>query len=206
MNVESSQFDNVTDADLLLAYASGDSQAFSIIVRRYKNRLFAFLYQMTNSTNDADDLFQETFIRVHRFAKDFDKSRQFRPWLFAIAVNAARDFFRKKSRSPILLESNLISDSKSILADAVDKENCKKNDSQQNLVNQQDKVNVQNIVESLPADLHEVLILSYFAELPYSDIAEILNIPVGTVKSRVNRAIKKLAEKYNRIHQDSQNG
>ena len=205
MNQESRQFDNASDTDLLLAYAGGNEKAFSLIVSRYKNKLFAFLFQMTRSRVDAEDLFQETFVRVHRFSKEFDKTREFRPWLFAIAVNVARDFFRKKSRTPILLESNLTAEGQqSVLSETV----CTKKNIEpiQKIVNQQVKSSVQDIVETMPADLREALVLSYFAELPYSDISIILNIPVGTVKSRVNRAIKKLAEKFNRIHQDSQNG
>ena len=82
----------VTDEQLLVSYAGGDQTAFSVLIHRYQQELFAFLARFVADATAAEDLFQETFIQVHRNAKNFDAERKFRPWLFTIAPRAGMSF------------------------------------------------------------------------------------------------------------------
>ncbi len=88
----------VTDEQLLVAYARGDQPALQELILRYQRELYAFLARFIGDEPMAEDLFQETFIQVHRNAGSFDPGRRFRPWLFTIAANKARDYLRSSAR------------------------------------------------------------------------------------------------------------
>ena len=88
----------ITDEELLVGYARGDQHALAELIRRYQKELYAFLARFVCDGPAAEDLFQETFIQVHRNAGTFDAARRFRPWLFTIAANKARDYLRASSR------------------------------------------------------------------------------------------------------------
>ena len=88
----------VTDEQLLADYVRGNEAPFAELVRRYQPELFSFLMRFVSDPATAEDLFQETFIQVHRSAASFDPTRRFRPWLFTIAANKARDYLRASSR------------------------------------------------------------------------------------------------------------
>ena len=77
----------ITDEQLLADYTRGDQAAFAALATRYQQELFAFLYRFVSDAAAADDLFQETFVQVHKNARNFDPERKFRPWLFTIAAN-----------------------------------------------------------------------------------------------------------------------
>ena len=89
-----------TDEQLLLAYRQGDRASFSQLMTRYQRELFHFLVRFLGDRAAAEDVFQETFLQVHQSAEQFDTSRRFRPWLFTIAANKARDLIRSNARRP----------------------------------------------------------------------------------------------------------
>src|SRR5439155_12874356 len=89
-----------TDEHLLLAYRQGDRASFPQLMQRYQRELFHFLVRFLGDRAAAEDVFQETFLQVHQSAEQFDTSRRFRPWLFTIAANKARDLIRSQARRP----------------------------------------------------------------------------------------------------------
>src|SRR5438105_3938475 len=89
-----------TDEQLLEAYCQGNKSAFAQLVERYQRELFHFLVRFLGDRAAAEDVFQETFLQVHQSANQFDPSRRFRPWLFTIAANKARDLMRSQARRP----------------------------------------------------------------------------------------------------------
>ena len=91
--------ENQTDAELLVSYAAGDQDAFSIIVTRYKDGLYAFLKKFLNRQDLIEDVFQETFLQLFTSRESFDPARPLRPWLFTIAANKAKDALRKQQRT-----------------------------------------------------------------------------------------------------------
>ena len=185
---------DVTDSELLQRYLDGEADAFAALVRRYRHPLFGYLVRFTRDRALADDVFQETFLQVHNSAARFDTSRRFKPWLYTVASNKARDALRKKSRqSAAPLDASATDGSTTTYSDLLPSDIPSPDEIS---ANKETARAVHTMVAELPDHLREVLALSYFSELPYKDIAEALSIPIGTVKSRLHAAIKAFAEKW----------
>ncbi|HEY7118221.1 MAG TPA: sigma-70 family RNA polymerase sigma factor [Tepidisphaeraceae bacterium] len=188
-----------SDEELLSAYREGDRASFATLVERYQRELFHFLVRFLGDRAAAEDIFQESFLQVHQSADQFDPQRRFRPWLFTIAANKARDLMRSQARRPANpLQANISNDEESgqfiDLMEATDPmpgEAMEREELQRV---------VQNTVEGMPEHLREILLLSYFHQFPYKEISDILGIPLGTVKSRLHAAVAHFADRWkNRI-------
>ena len=186
-----------TDEQLLAQHSAGDQRAFSELIGRYQQELFAFLARFVSDSAAADDLFQETFIQVHRNARSFDQNRRFRPWLFTIAANKARDHLRAAGRhSTQSLDSKAGSghgDESTTFVDLMDSGFAPP---QRKLAGAEDVAAVRQVLASLPDHYREVLVMSYFHQFAYKEIAEMLHIPLGTVKSRLHAALATFAKSY----------
>ena len=189
-------FEKLTDAELLQLYAKGDEAAFREIVNRYKNSLYAFLKQFLNHSDLVDDVFQETFLQLFASRKSFDTSRPLRPWLFTIAANKAKDALRKAQRTaavPIgtLTESEEMSFDEMLSAlssdTAVPYDDVERSETV-SLVNE--------VIGNMPDNLREILALAYFNQFSYKQMADILSIPIGTVKSRLHAAVARFAKDW----------
>ncbi len=186
----------VSDERLLLSYIQGDTDAFTQLLRRYRRPLFSFLYRFVGNAALAEDVFQETFLQIHLSAPGFDMSRRLKPWLFTIAANKARDALRSRARRPAAPLDAKVSSDASGATTFVDlmPGNIPRPD--ETLENQETASTVQTIVGQMPESLRSVLVLSYFNEFPYKQIAEILDVPLGTVKSRLHVAVKEFARRW----------
>lgn len=189
-------FEKLTDAELLQQYGKGDEAAFREIVNRYKNSLYAFLKQFLNRSDLVDDVFQETFLQLFNSRKSFDLSRPLRPWLFTIAANKAKDALRKSQRTaavPIgtLTESEEMSFDEMLSAlssdTAVPYDDLERSETV-SLVNE--------VIGNMPDNLREILSLAYFNQFSYKQMADILSIPIGTVKSRLHAAVARFAKDW----------
>jgi len=169
------------DYNLIRRVQNGDMVAFNEIVDRYKDRLMNAIYRMIQSEQEAEDIVQETFLRVYQHRKSFDFRHCFSTWLYTIALNLARNELRKRKRfkffdifdmqgheNEIAVEMKLPSNLPNVLEQAI---------------------------TSLPEKYKMAFILRDVQEQPYEEVAKIMNIPLGTVKSRVNRARALLREK-----------
>ncbi len=180
--------DERSDRELLTGHLDGDTDAFSVLAERYAGGLFGFLFRFVNNPAVADDLVQETMLQVHLAAKSFDLERPFKPWLYTIAANKARDLLRSRARrqersldapggrdetGPTLLDS-LES------AETPTAERIEQNEQQRQ---------VRDVIARMPEHLRLILMLGYYQQLPYAEISQILDIPVGTVKSRLHSAV-----------------
>jgi RNA polymerase sigma-70 factor, ECF subfamily len=186
----------VSDADLLQRYLAGEDQAFATLVRRYEKPLFTFLVRFTGNRSLAEDVFQDTFLQVHHSAGSFDPSRRFKPWLYTVAANKARDALRKTRRHPEAPLDAKVAGSGEGTNTYADLLPADIPAPEEFLSNRETRQAVQQLVEHLPEYLREVLALSYLKELPQKDIAALLDIPVGTVKSRLHAAVRVFAEKW----------
>ena len=186
----------VSDEQLLLHYTQGDVGAFEQIVRRYRRELFNFLARFVGDAALAEDVFQETFLQVHLSAEGFDVSRRLKPWLFTIAANKARDALRSRFRRPAAELDAEIGGAGQEQGRYIDLMSADVPRPEETLENQEAAAAVKNIVEQMPENLRVVLLLSYFHEFAYKEIAEILEVPLGTVKSRLHVAVKEFAKRW----------
>jgi RNA polymerase sigma-70 factor (ECF subfamily) len=187
---------DISDAELLMQHLAGQADAFAALTRRYQRELYAFLARFTGDSALAEDVFQETFLQVYQSAGSFDTSRRFRPWLYTVAINKARDALRKKRRHPAAPLDAIISSQGGRQTSYSDLMSSNIPSPDEISVNLETRQAVQTIVEEMPESLRQILIMSYFNELPHKEIAEALSIPVGTVKSRLHTAVKYFAEKW----------
>jgi RNA polymerase sigma-70 factor (ECF subfamily) len=186
----------LSDAELLSRYGRGDEAAFREIVSRYKNSLYAFLKQFLNRQELAEDVFQETFLQLFTSRDSFDPSRPLRPWLFTIAANKAKDALRKSQRVAAIPIGTL-SDSQEMSFDDV--LNTLSSDSTmpyEELEQGETSARVAQTIANMPENLREILILAYFNKFSYKQMANILSIPIGTVKSRLHTAVARFAKEW----------
>lgn len=187
-----------SDERLLREYLQGKEGSFELLVRRHSRELYQFVLRFTGDSVTADDVVQDAFLQVHNSAESFDPSRRFKPWLFTIAANKARDSLRRRNRRREVPFDATIggqeSESGGKFLDmlATDEESTPLEELQAD----ENRQLVRQIVESMPENLSEVLILGYYHRFPYKEIAEIIGIPLGTVKSRLHAAILAFGERY----------
>lgn len=185
-----------TDEQLLADHLAGQADGFELLVRRHSPELFRFLARFTGSAAAAEDIVQETFLQVHLSAASFDRSRRFKPWLFTIAANKARDLLRSRSRRPeVPLDASVGSDDPEgqrfldFMADVSTLPSGV-------LEKEEEQEFVRSVLDRMPEHLKEALVLSYYHRFPYKEIAEILQVPLGTVKSRLHAAVAHFGQAY----------
>ena len=186
----------ISDTELLVRHLAGDAGSFAALVARYRRELFNFLYRFTGDAALAEDVFQEAFLQLHVSGAAFDPSRRLKPWLFTIAANKARDALRSRGRRrAVSLDAPVARDAEgaTTYADLMPANIPAPDES---LLNLETRQAVQRIVDQMPENLRIVLVLCYFHELPYKEIAEILGVPLGTVKSRIHSAVRHFARKW----------
>lgn len=174
---------DLSDEAIMARVQKGETQLLEMLIKRYERALFAYAQRIVQQRSAAEDAFQETFLRVFRNRAQYRAGSSFRPWLYTICLNACRDSLRKRSRRP---ESEL---EKAAYALSDGQPGPDTLSAQTALAER-----IRLAVEALPEKQRDVFLLSYYQQLQYPEISEILEIPVGTVKSRMFHASKFLAE------------
>jgi len=175
--------------DALVARArAGELVALEELFNRYRNQVFSLAYRMTGNPSDAEDLCQEIFLQVMRKIGSFEGRSSFSTWLYRVAMNRSRDYLRRKKRSPELLshEGNPPERHDPHIATSGGLESVAISSEAQRLV--------QEALMELPVSLRAPLVLHELEGMQYHEVASLLKLPVGTVKSRIFRARIKLAE------------
>jgi RNA polymerase sigma-70 factor (ECF subfamily) len=180
---------NQTDAELFALYAAGEETAFREIVSRYKNSLYAFLRHFLNQQDLIEDVFQETFLQLFTSRDSFDTERPLRPWLFTIAANKAKDALRKHQRTPAATIGTLADSQEMSFDDVLDTLTSDDTMPYEELEDGEIASQVRQVIADMPENLREILILAYFNKFSYKQMARILSIPIGTVKSRLHTAV-----------------
>lgn len=191
----------LSDERLIQLYCAGDRAAFTHLVSRYKQELFAFLFRFLGSRAAAEDVFQDTFLQIHLRAERFETDRQLKPWLFTIAANKARDYLRRNKRHPnVSLDAPTPqgggSNGSGGGVSFVDLMQVQATQPDESLTAQEKQQMVRQVIEGLPDHQREVLLLAYFNQLAYKDMADVLDIPLGTVKSRLHAAVANFAKQW----------
>lgn len=190
-----------TDEQLLSKYRNGDKSAFAQLVSRYQRELYHFLVRFLGNRASAEDVFQETFLQVHQSAETFDLDRRFRPWLFTIAANKARDLIRSQSRRPTNPLQASINPGDNEGGEFIDLMQSTGDLPGDSIEKREVEELVHSTVASMPEHLREILLLSYFHQFPYKQISDILDIPLGTVKSRLHAAVAHFADRWRTMNQ-----
>ncbi len=184
-----------TDKSLIDAHRQGDKTAFAELVRRYGDSVLGYLTKMSGSRERAEDLFQETFKRVHEKAHTL-RGNHFKPWLFTIATHVAIDGMRRRKRLRVVSLNQKLDCAdgrcEELGAVAIADNRCEPS---QEAIRAEQKEQVQRAIESLPANQRATLVLAYYQQLKYQEVAEALGCSIGTVKAQMYRALKTLAQR-----------
>ena len=192
----------VSDEELLLRSRSdGDSRAFETLVHRYEHELFSYLRRYLGSAEMAEDVFQATFLQVHLKREQFEQGRRFRPWLYTIATNQAIDAQRRNRRHRMASLDGRSSGSDEVGA-LIDMLATEGHTAAEQLEAQEAREWIREAVDALPDPLKSTLLLVYHQGMKYREAADVLGIPVGTVKSRLNSALLKLNESWQRTRKE----
>jgi RNA polymerase sigma-70 factor (ECF subfamily) len=189
-------WDKQSDAELLDRYAAGDEAAFREIVNRYKNSLYAFLRHFLNQQHLVEDVFQETFLQLFTSRESYNPSQPLRPWLFTIAANKAKDALRKQQRTAAIPLGTIAESQDLSFDDVLNALTCDTTRPYEKLQKGETAAQVRKIVANMPENLREILILAYFNKFSYKQMAQILSIPIGTVKSRLHTAVGRFAKDW----------
>ena len=172
----------ISDEDLIEKFQRGDLYAYELIVKRYKDQLLNFVYRFLNNHEEAEDVVQETFLRVYRNRHAYQRVAKFSTWIYTIAGNLARTELRRRHRRRFFSLSSLgVEDKEYEISDEM-----LSPERHTNTVLSEEII--QREINKLSAKFREVIILRDIQELYYEEISKIIRVPIGTVKSRVNRA------------------
>ena len=183
-----------TDEELIARFQHGEMKAFDSIVQRYKDPLINFVYHFLGDRIDAEDVVQETFLRVYRNKHLYRNIAKFSTWIYTIASNLAKTELRRRRRRRLLSLSQMGYDDKDY--EPVDEFM----QSPEGIVDSgmQEKI-IRKEIDDLPVKFKEVVLLRDVQEFSYEEISQILGIPIGTVKSRVNRGRLRLQKRLRHL-------
>jgi RNA polymerase sigma factor (sigma-70 family) len=172
--------DQRSDEELMAAYAAGDAAAFRAIFERYAPVLLRAMLRELYVREEANDLVQQTFLQLHRARLDFDPRQKLKPWIFTIAMNLKREYFRRRKRRP---ERSL--DAETTLEPAVDALGAAQVEARRTLA---------RVLADLPPDQREVIELHWFDGLEFPEVAQVVGASVSAVKVRAHRGYVRLRE------------
>lgn len=184
---ETTEYKKLTDEELIYRFQRDDYQAFNELVERYKNKLVNFIFRYTGNRDDAEDYAQDTFLKLYKSKHLYREIAKFSTWFYTIALNTVKTNIKKKNRYSTISISDF------------DPENDKDYDLKSDDVSPEETVNsdlemelIQSAINSLDEAFREVIVLRDIEDLEYDEIAKITGLPLGTVKSRINRGREKL--------------
>lgn len=189
--------------ELIMCFKRGEETVFEELVKRYQKRVYNTTYRMLGSPEDASDMAQETFLRVYRNLNNFREDASFSTWLFKITTNICRDYLRKEKRNSVKIsyEENItekLSPNRSELPG-------EQNNPEEISLRLETQNEIQSLINKLPEKQKEVLVLREFQNFSYEEMAAILDISIGTVKSRLSRARKTIRQNLKEIVSEVKN-
>lgn len=180
------------DKKLIEKYLSGDDAAFEQLTRKYLKNVYNFLFRITSDRAVLDDLTQETFIKVWKNMRRYDKEKSFKAWLFTIAKNTAFDYLKKKKTLPF---ANFTSDEGYSYFDEIPEDKILPDE----LLEQKDAAKqLEEKLEKIPEQYRIILTMRYMDDLTLHEIADILALPYNTIKSQHARALRNLRDAFDK--------
>lgn len=174
------------DALLVKNYIAGEEQALAILVERHQSKIFGFIYSKIQDRDVADDVFQDTFIKVIKTLKSnsYNEEGKFLPWVMRIAHNLIVDHFRKNKKMPMQRETEEYSVFSYMTDNSMNVEG--------QIITEQVENDLQRLLEELPADQKEVLIMRMYQDLSFKEIADLTGVSINTALGRMRYAILNL--------------
>ncbi|MCA5004525.1 RNA polymerase sigma factor [Sphingobacterium bovistauri] len=191
---------NMTDQELIRIYENGDEKGLRILIDRHKSKIYTSIYMRVKDEFIAEDIFQETFIKVINTIKSggYNEEGKFLPWVIRIAYNMVIDYFRKEKRGPTVVNSEGY--------DIFEVMNFTDDDAERKMVRKQTDVDLKKIIQLLPDDQKEVLIMRHFCDMSFKDIADVTDVSINTALGRMRYALsnlRRLIEEHNLTFQFS---
>ncbi|MDR3234739.1 MAG: RNA polymerase sigma factor [Planctomycetaceae bacterium] len=186
------QYATWDDEELLAEYRyNKNREAFSQLVIRYESELYNYLYRYLGNSANAEDVFQTAFIRIIEHIDTFSEGKRFRPWMYQVAVNCAKDFLTQRKRfSVVSIDDDYGQGGEAVtIAETIE---GREQQPAENVVSEDEAQRVRQAVAKLPEEMRQALYLVYFQGLTYSEAAESLGIVKGTMPSRLKNAVAKL--------------
>ena len=171
-----------TDEELIKRFQDDDEQAYVELVNRYRDRLMNFVYRFVNDYEQSEDIAQETLIKLYTHKHYYKNIAKFSTWIYTIAANLAKSELRKKKTRKVTNLSQMSTEEREYELPAVQPE------TDQSIESEFIQKRIQAAINTLPLHFKTVIILRDIQELSYDDISNIAEVPLGTVKSRINRA------------------
>lgn len=179
--MKTKKLSSLDEKELLYRSLRGEKEAWGEIVKRYKHSVYGVNLSILKDETEAEDATQETFVKAWNNLDKYDMNRKFSTWLFTVGSNISKNMVRKRDRWGFLKDVSLVSGG-SDPPSTIEKEERKKG--------------IREALFNLKPDYRAPLIMRYWGELSYEEISDILNIPEGTVKTRLHRGKKELKECY----------
>jgi RNA polymerase sigma-70 factor (ECF subfamily) len=186
-----------TDREIIFEVLNGNRDFFCFLVKKYERPIFNYIFRMVRSKPDAEDLAQDTFVKAFSALNKYDDSYEFSTWIYRIALNVCRDYFRKKKIFFFSLSSPIGDEEESELEDFIPQDSFHNPDDV--LLNQELRLSLEKAIRDLPLKFREVIVLRHLEGLSYDEISTVTGLPVGTVKTYLHRARKKLQDELGEL-------
>jgi RNA polymerase sigma-70 factor (ECF subfamily) len=172
------------DKELVRGYIKGDQKCFSVLMERHKSKVFSYIYIMVKDRAKAEDLFQDVFIKVIHTLKSgkYNEEGKFLPWVMRISHNLVIDYFRKEKKMPMAGNANEEFDIFKIIR--IEDQNM-----EDKMIREQANLQVRKLINKLPKEQKEVLLMRHFGELSFNEIAEQTNVSINTALGRMRYAL-----------------
>ena len=176
----------ISDKDLVHLYVSGDESAIAILLTRHKSKIYTSIYLLVKDRYLAEDIFQDTFIKVINTLKTgkYNEEGKFLPWVMRIAHNLVIDHFRKEKRTPTITNSEGF--------DIFDTIGISEESAEDNLLRDQSHTELRTLIQKLPEEQKEVLIMRHYADLSFKEIADLTGVSINTALGRMRYALNNL--------------
>jgi RNA polymerase sigma-70 factor (ECF subfamily) len=184
----------LTDHDLVVRAQTGSEKAYRELLGRYQRPVFSLIYRMVRDREQAEDLAQETFVRVFNNIDRYDPAYKFSSWIFKIATNLTIDWIRRKELPTVSIDgSRYATSSDDIEASTITVESGDENP-EQLLVSRELGDQIEDAIGKLRPEYRQAIVLRHIDDRPYEEIAQIMALPLGTVKTYIHRGRKELQE------------
>ena len=182
-----------SDEALMAAICDDSGEAFEALVRRYESPLYNYAFRVLDNREDARDVFQETFLRVYQHRARYRRGAPVRPWIYRIATNLCRDKLRARRRRPtISLDASISREADAKPLRDTLSDNRPGPAAEARAVELE--IRLRAALQKLPIKQRSVFVMARYQDMPYTEIARALFVPVGTVKSRMNKAVSFLMD------------